>query len=73
MTLKKVKVNLAKAFEPSQVYVACKYSHDHGSTSLISITVSRATSLEGLEVTELPKKVFGGANPEVTEFLASFA
>jgi hypothetical protein len=68
MTLERVKVNLAKAFEPSRVYVARTYSSLHAGRKLTSTVVSRATSLEGLEVTALPKKDLGGANEQVKRF-----
>ena len=74
MTIDKVKVNLQKAFDPSQVYVACTSNHIYPSdTKLTANTVSRARSLHGLEVTTLPKKHFGGQAPEVKEFMDSFS
>lgn len=60
MTMDKVKVNLQKAFEPSQVYVACTSNSICPSDTKLTVnTVSRARSLYGLEVTALPKKHFG--------------
>ncbi|KAF9698916.1 hypothetical protein EKO04_002875 [Ascochyta lentis] len=53
MTLDRVTVNLARAFEPSQIYVA----------------LSRARSLKGLTVTALPRFDLGGANAQVKEFM----
>ncbi|KAJ4992662.1 ATP-dependent DNA helicase PIF1 [Stagonosporopsis vannaccii] len=53
MTLDRVTVDLARAFEPSQIYVA----------------LSRARSLKGLTVTALPRFDLGGANVQVTEFM----
>jgi ATP-dependent DNA helicase PIF1 len=70
MTLDRVIVDLARAFEQSQIYVACK-SHSNalpGPTLIIS-TVSRARSLQGLTVTALPTKDLGGANAQVKEFM----
>ena len=70
MTLDRVIVDLARAFEQSQIYVACKSHHNElpGATLIIS-TVSRARSLKGLTVTALPNKDLGGANAQVKEFL----
>ncbi|KZM19880.1 DNA helicase [Ascochyta rabiei] len=53
MTLDRVTVDLARAFEPSQIYVA----------------LSRARSLKGLTVTALPRFDLGGANAQVKEFM----
>ena len=74
ITLDKVKVNLQKAFKPSQVYAARTLNHI--CLCVIKLTanaVSRARSLHGLEVTALPTKTFGGQAPEVKEFLDSFS
>ena len=70
MTLDRVIVDLARAFEQSQIYVACKY-HPNAlpGTTLIISTVSRARSLQGLTVTALPNKDLGGANAQVKEFM----
>ena len=70
MTLDRVIVDLARAFEQSQIYVACKSHHNElpGATLIIS-TVSRARSLKGLTVTALPNKDLGGANAQVKEFM----
>lgn len=70
MTLDRVIVDLARAFEQSQIYVACK-SHPNAlpGTTLIISTVSRARSLQGLTVTALPNKDLGGANAQVKEFM----
>jgi len=56
MTLDRVIVDLSRAFEPSQIYVA----------------LSRARSLKGLKVIALPKRPMGGANPQVKEFCATY-
>jgi ATP-dependent DNA helicase PIF1 len=74
MTLDRVVVDLAKAFEPSQIYVARKYYIVAGDASLvvlISSPVSRARSLNGLKVEGLPNVNLGGANPQVREFMES--
>jgi ATP-dependent DNA helicase PIF1 len=56
MTLDRVTVDLARAFETSQIYVA----------------LSRARSLKGLTVKSLPQKELGGANAQVKEFMETF-
>ena len=56
MTLDRVIVDLARAFEQSQIYVA----------------LSRARSLNGLTVKALPRTELGGANPQVKEFMEQF-
>ncbi|CAO2657621.1 Nn.00g037470.m01.CDS01 [Neocucurbitaria sp. VM-36] len=56
MTLDRVIVDLARAFEPSQIYVA----------------LSRARSLQGLKVTSLPQRNLGGANAQVKEFFEKY-
>jgi hypothetical protein len=56
MTLEYVKVNLEKAFEPSQVYVACTCTPVciHRVQPTNAQVVSRARSLDGLHVTSAP-------------------
>ncbi|KAH3982695.1 hypothetical protein HBH70_003200 [Parastagonospora nodorum] len=56
MTLERVIVDLSRAFEPSQIYVA----------------LSRARSLKGLKVIGLPRTNLGGANEQVKEFFEKF-
>ncbi|CBX94541.1 hypothetical protein LEMA_P120320.1 [Plenodomus lingam JN3] len=56
MTLDRVIVDLGRAFEPSQIYVA----------------LSRARSLKGLKVVALPQRNLGGANAQVKEFFAKY-
>lgn len=56
MTLDRVIVDLGRAFEPSQIYVA----------------LSRARSLKGLKVVALPQRNLGGANAQVKEFFAEY-
>jgi ATP-dependent DNA helicase PIF1 len=56
MTLDRVIVDLARAFETSQIYVA----------------LSRARSLKGLTVRALPRNELGGANAQVKEFMETF-
>lgn len=69
MTLDRVTVDLARAFEPSQIYVACK-CHPLAMYTLINGSeVSRARSLKGLTVSALPRFDLGGANAQVKEFM----
>jgi hypothetical protein len=70
MTLNRVRVDLGKAFEEGQAYVARKLhlNCDYISTNIFP--VSRARSLEGLEVISLPPpEKMGSGNPQVKEFL----
>lgn len=72
MTLERVTVDLAQAFEPSQIYVACKSRREiiHLGACTDTTTVSRAKSLQGLTVTSLPRNLnLGGANEQVKEFM----
>lgn len=72
MTLERVTVDLARAFEPSQIYVACEFSTDVllKPSSTNPMVVSRAKSLQGLTVTSLPRNLdLGGANEQVKEFM----
>jgi hypothetical protein len=69
MTLEMVKVNLTKAFETRQVYVASMFGVISIAIELTKTAVSRATSLEGLKVTGLPRKRFGGADPQIMKFV----
>jgi len=73
MTLDRVIVDLSRAFEPSQIYVARKFPYSHNSMqSAKTLEVSRARSLKGLKVIALPKRPMGGANPQVKEFCATY-
>lgn len=69
MTLDRVTVDLARAFEPSQIYVAREVSSETPKTVLTIIVVSRARSLKGLTVSALPRFDLGGANAQVKEFM----
>lgn len=69
MTLDRVKVDLARAFEQSQIYVACEFLLVRFGPRLTVTTVSRARSLQGLTVTALPNNDLGGANAQVKEFM----
>jgi hypothetical protein len=71
MTLEYVKVNLEKAFEPSQVYVACTCTpvRIHRVQPTNAQVVSRAHSLDGLHVTALPSSdLLSRCDEEVKEF-----
>lgn len=75
MTLDRVIVDLGRAFEPSQIYVARKSALPTWSVKfgvLIAVPVSRARSLQGLKVVALPQRNLGGANPQVKEFFATY-
>jgi hypothetical protein len=73
MTLDRVIVDLRKAFEASQLYVA-RGSHQKSAQKdiLTPATVSRARSLKGLKVVGLPQRHLGGANAQVKEFFEKY-
>jgi ATP-dependent DNA helicase PIF1 len=74
MTLDRVIVDLSRAFEPSQIYVARTLIETLGYTvdELIVSLVSRARSLKGLKVIGLPRTSLGGANEQVKEFFEKY-
>jgi hypothetical protein len=74
MTLDRVIVDLSRAFEPSQIYVARMLivSRTHKADELTMQTVSRARSLMGLKVIGLPRMNLGGANEQVKEFFEKY-
>lgn len=74
MTLERVIVDLSRAFEPSQIYVARTFFFaQHDTIKKLSIeTVSRARSLKGLKVIGLPRTNLGGANEQVKEFFEKY-
>ena len=74
MTLDRVIVDLARAFEPSQIYVArkCLSSITTKNVEADARIVSRARSLQGLKVTSLPQRNLGGANAQVKEFFEKY-
>jgi len=73
MTLERVIVDLSRAFEPSQIYVArMSFTSSHFLCQANKSTVSRARSLKGLKVIGLPRTNLGGANEQVKEFFEKF-
>jgi hypothetical protein len=75
MTLDRVIVDLGKAFEASQLYVARESQQDPKCIEKQMLTtriVSRARSLKGLKVVALPYRNLGGANAQVKEFFETF-
>jgi hypothetical protein len=74
MTLERVIVDLSRAFEPSQIYVAREsvpLSVNRLPANKAHI-VSRARSLKGLKVMGLPRVNLGGANEQVKEFFDKY-
>jgi hypothetical protein len=74
MTLDRVIVDLSRAFEPSQIYVARTFpSFQYLVDNRLTVeTVSRARSLKGLKVIGLPRSNLGGANEQVKEFFEKY-
>ena len=71
----RVIVDLTKAFEASQLYVARKPHHIRNQLRgqvLTTLIVSRARSLKGLKVVGLPSRNLGGANAQVKEFFEKY-